>query len=143
MSNGNYSGKCFCGAVEIRVSGEPVAMGYCHCASCRSWSAGPVNAFTLWKPEAVKITKGADQVGTYHKTDKSHRKWCKRCGGHLYTEHPGWGVTDVYAATIPEVPFKAGIHVNYQESVLRIRDGLPKMKDMPKEMGGSGATLPE
>ena len=143
MSNGNYSGKCFCGAVEIRVSGEPVAMGYCHCASCRSWSAGPVNAFTLWKPEAVKVTKGADQVGTYHKTDKSHRKWCKRCGGHLYTEHPGWGVTDVYAATIPEVPFKAGIHVNYQESVLRIRDGLPKMKDMPKEMGGSGATLPE
>jgi hypothetical protein len=143
MSNGNYSGKCFCGAVEIRVSGEPVAMGYCHCASCRSWSAGPVNAFTLWKPEAVKVTKGADQVGTYHKTDKSHRKWCKRCGGHLYTEHPGWGVTDVYAATIPEVPFKPGIHVNYQESVLRIRDGLPKMKDMPKEMGGSGATLPE
>jgi hypothetical protein len=143
MSNGNYSGKCFCGAVEIRVSGEPVAMGYCHCSSCRSWSAGPVNAFTLWKPEAVKVTKGADQVGTYHKTDKSHRKWCKRCGGHLYTEHPGWGVTDVYAATIPEVPFKAGIHVNYQESELRIRDGLPKMKDMPKEMGGSGATLPE
>jgi hypothetical protein len=143
MSNGNYSGKCFCGAVEIRVSGEPVAMGYCHCSSCRSWSAGPVNAFTLWKPEAVKVTKGADQVGTYHKTDQSHRKWCKRCGGHLYTEHPGWGVTDVYAATIPEVPFKAGIHVNYQESVLRIRDGLPKMKDMPKEMGGSGATLPE
>lgn len=143
MSNGNYSGKCFCGAVEIRVSGEPVAMGYCHCGSCRSWSAGPVNAFTLWKPEAVKVTKGADQVGTYHKTDKSDRKWCKRCGGHLYTEHPGWGVTDVYAATIPEVPFKPGIHVNYQESVLRIRDGLPKMKDMPKEMGGSGATLPE
>jgi len=27
--------------------------------------------------------------------------------------------------------------------VLRVRDGLPKMKDMPKEMGGSGETLPE
>jgi hypothetical protein len=27
--------------------------------------------------------------------------------------------------------------------VLRIRDGLPKMKDVPKEMGGSGETLPE
>jgi len=143
MSDKTYSGKCFCGAVEIRVSGEPVAMGYCHCASCRSWSAGPVNAFTLWKPESVKVAKGEDQVGSYHKTDNSHRKWCRRCGGHLYTGHPAWGVTDVYAATIPDVPFKPGIHVNYQESVLRIRDGLPKMKDMPKEMGGSGATLPE
>lgn len=129
--------------MEIRVTGEPVAMGYCHCASCCSWSAGPVNAFTLWKPDAVKVTKGQDQVGSYHKTEKSHRKWCKRCGGHLYTEHPGWKVTDVYAATLPELAFKPGIHVNYQEPVLRIRDGLPKMKDMPKEMGGSGATLRE
>jgi hypothetical protein len=35
------------------------------------------------------------------------------------------------------------LHVNYAESVLPIRDGLPKMKDMPKEMGGSGVVLPE
>jgi hypothetical protein len=33
--------------------------------------------------------------------------------------------------------------VHYQESVLPIRDGKPKMQDMPKEMGGSGVTLPE
>ena len=139
----SYRGACFCGAVEIRVSGEPVGMGYCHCASCRSWSAGPVNAFTLWKPGSVRVTRGAEQIGTYHKTEKSHRKWCKACGGHLFSEHPAWGITDVYAATIPELPFKPGIHVNYQETVLRVRDGLPKMKDMPKEMGGSGETLPE
>ena len=138
-----YKGSCFCGAVQIEVTGEPAAMGYCHCASCRSWSAGPVNAFTLWSPSSVKATKGADQIGMYHKTDKSHRKWCKRCGGHLFTEHPLWKLTDVYAATIPELAFKPGLHVNYQESVLRIRDGLPKMKDVPKEMGGSGETLPE
>ena len=142
-SDKRHRGKCFCGGVEIEVSGEPAAMGYCHCASCRSWSAGPVNAFSLWNPEAVKVTKGADLVGTYHKTEKSDRKWCKRCGGHLYTDHPGWKVTDVYAATLPSLAFKPALHVNYQETVLRIRDGLPKMKDMPKEMGGSGETLPE
>jgi hypothetical protein len=138
-----YRGTCFCGAVEIEVSGEPVAMGYCHCASCRHWSAGPVNAFTLWQPGSVRITRGAQQIGTHHQTEKSDRKWCKICGGHLLTEHPGAGVTDVYAATIPGLAFKPALHVHYQESVLRIRDGLPKMKDMPKEMGGSGETLPE
>src|SRR3569833_2373880 len=42
------TGGCFCGAVEIEVSGAPEAMGYCHCRSCRSWSGGPVNAFSLW-----------------------------------------------------------------------------------------------
>jgi hypothetical protein len=139
----SFSGQCFCGAVELVVSGDPVAAGYCHCASCRSWSAGPVNAFTLWKPEAVKVTRGADQVAEFHKTDRSYRQWCKSCGGHLMTRHPHWDLIDVYAATIPDFPFKAGVHVNVQETVLPMRDGLPKMKDLPSEMGGSGTVLPE
>ena len=36
------------------MAGEPAAMGYCHCSSCREWSAGPVNAFSLWPPDSVK-----------------------------------------------------------------------------------------
>jgi hypothetical protein len=138
-----YTGSCFCGAVELAVTGEPVAAGFCHCTSCRSWSAAPVNAFSLWKPDAVKITKGEADVGVYHKTEKSYRKFCKRCGGHLLTDHPPWGLVDVYAATIPTYRHMPTLHVNYQETVLRIKDGLPKMKDLPKEMGGSGETLPE
>ena len=138
-----YQGACFCGAVQFTVTGAPAAMGYCHCESCRHWSAGPVNAFTLWQPDAVRITRGADNVGTYHKTEKSDRKWCKTCGGHLFTEHPGWGVTDVYAAVLPELSFQPGLHVNYAQTRVRIKDGLPKMQDMPSEMGGSGVTLPE
>ncbi len=138
-----YEGSCFCGAVRLRVTGEPVAMGYCHCASCRSWSAGPVNAFTLWKPDAVPITQGASCIGTFARTPASARKWCTRCGGHLMTAHPEWNLIDVYAATIPSFEFKPGVHVHYQETVLRIPDGLPKMQDIPAEMGGSGVTLPE
>jgi len=143
LENKTYQGACFCGAVGISVTGAPVAAGYCHCESCRSWSASPVNAFTLWKPQSMRITRGGEHIAGYAKTSKSHRKWCTKCGGHLFTEHPGWDVVDVYAATIPDFPFRAGVHVNYQETRLRIRDGLPKMKDLPKEMGGSGETLPE
>ena len=139
----SHEGGCFCGAVRLTVSGEPAAMGYCHCESCRRWSAGPVNAFTLWPPDAVRITQGAQNIGTYNKSAHSFRKWCKSCGGHLFTEHPGMGLTDVYAAVIPGFPFKAGVHVHYQESVLPIKDGVPKLKDVPKEMGGSGASMPE
>ena len=138
-----YEGSCFCGAVNVAVTGEPAAAGYCHCASCRSWSAGPVNAFSLWKPDQVKVTKGADKIGTYHKTERSYRKFCTACGGHLMTDHPGWSLIDVYAATIPNYQFKPQLHVHYQETVLPMKDGLPKMRDIPKEMGGSGETLPE
>ena len=58
-------------------------------------------------------------------------------------QHPTWGVIDIYAATLPQLKFEPALHVNYQDTVLRIKDGLPKMKDMPKEMGGSGTVLAE
>src|SRR4029434_11346145 len=95
-SSPTYSGHCFCGAVEVSVTGEPAAEGYCHCTSCRSWSAAPVNAFTLWSPDAVKITKGAEHVGAYKKTPTSDRKFCRLCGGHLLTDPPLSGAVDGY-----------------------------------------------
>lgn len=138
-----YSGSCFCGAVELTVSGEALAMGYCHCDSCKQWSAAPVSTFTLWSPEALQITKGEDNIVTYNKTEKSYRKSCKTCGGHLLTDFKPMGLIDIYAEIIPDLAFKPVMHVFYEESVLPIKDGLPKFKDLPEEAGGSGEQLPE
>jgi hypothetical protein len=143
MEMATYSGECFCGAVKLEASGAPEGMGYCHCRSCRSWSASPVNAFTLWQPDAVRVVDGAELVATYKKTANSERQYCQRCGGHLMTNHPGLGLVDVYAATLPGLKFVPVLHVNYAESVLPVRDGLPKFKDFPAEFGGSGDSLPE
>ena len=142
MAN-TYSGACFCGTVTLEARGEPEAMGYCHCRSCRSWSGGPVNAFSLWQADAVEVVKGAEHVATYAKTEMSHRQFCRQCGGHLMTRHPTFGMVDVFAATIPDLPFKPALHVNYGEKVLPLRDGLPKFRDFPDSFGGSGETLPE
>jgi len=138
-----HSGTCFCHSVELQAEGEPFAMGYCHCDDCRHWSAGPVNAFTLWRRDTVRVTKGADRLGTYLKTDASHRMYCTMCGGHVMTDHPGGDFTDVYAAILPTVPFKPEVHVHYAHSVLPIHDGLPKYRDVPAEMGGSGEMMAE
>lgn len=146
----SYSGSCFCGAVEFAVSGDPEVMGYCHCDSCRHWSAGLVNAFTLWQPESFKLTKGADSIGSFDKfaaanneAGTSVRKWCKTCGGHVFIEHPTMGVVDVPAALIRDFSFTPSFHVHYQEAVQMMKDGLPKFKDLPAEAGGSGEELPE
>jgi hypothetical protein len=139
----SYVGRCFCGAVEIEVTGTPEAMGYCHCNSCRSWSAAPANAFTLWKSDAVRIKSGAEHVATFEKTPFSQRKYCKLCGGHLMAGHQPVGLIDVYAATIPTLKFVPGVHVNYSETVLPMKDGLPKLQDFPAELGGSGVLMPE
>jgi hypothetical protein len=52
-------------------------------------------------------------------------------------------LVDVFAATIPTLKFIPGVHVNYAETVLPMRDGLPKLKDFPLEFGGSGEQLTE
>ena len=143
MSDTAYNGACFCGAVEITARGAPEAMGYCHCNSCRSWAAAPVNAFTLWQPQSVTVTKGAEKIGSYRKTPKSDRKFCRNCGGHLMTVHEPMGLVDVYAAKLPKLAFKPAMHVHYGESVLPMKDGLPKFRDVPKEVGGSGETVPD
>lgn len=145
-----YQGSCFCGAIEFTLTGQPEAMGYCHCDSCRHWSAGPVNAFTLWQPDSLKITQGADNLDAFDKiaaTDNkmgpSNRKWCKTCGSHVFIDHPTMELVDVPAVIIEDFPFAPGFHVHYQESVHPMQDGLPKFKDLPSEAGGSGEELAE
>lgn len=138
-----HKGACFCGAVTIETSGAPEAMGYCHCNSCRAWSAAPVTAFSLWQPQAVRVTGGAEHLASFAKTPSSERHYCRRCGGHVLTKHPGMGLIDVYPALLPSLAFAPVLHVNYAESVLPIRDDLPKMKDFPAPLGSSGETMAE
>jgi hypothetical protein len=57
--------------------------------------------------------------------------------------HPPLKMVDVFAATLPTLPFAPVVHVNYSETVLPMRDGLPKLKDFPAEFGGSGQMVPE
>ena len=78
-----HTGGCYCGAVEIEVRGEPLEMGYCHCENCRRYSAAPVSAFTLWKPDQVKITKGKEFLGKFKSSEISDRRYCTKCGGHV------------------------------------------------------------
>lgn len=137
-----HTGKCYCGAVEIEASGEPLNMGYCHCENCRRFSTAPVSIFTLWKPESVKIAKGQQSLGKFKSSEISERRYCTKCGGHVMIDHPTLGLADI-RVSLSGLVFKPTVHLNYSETVLRIKDGLPKLKDFPEEIGGSGETMAE
>ena len=51
------------------------------------------------------------------------------------------GLIDLYHAITPTLSFEPKMHVNTSESVIVIKDDLPRFKDLPKEMGGSGDLL--
>jgi predicted GNAT family acetyltransferase len=136
-----YKAGCFCGAVEVEVTGTPVFAGYCHCHDCQAWSAAPINAFSLWKSDSVRITRGEAEIGTFHKTENSYRKFCKICGGHVMTDHPRMRLIDVYANLLQGYTHQPTLHANYGSKMVSVKDGLPKYRDLPAELGGSGETL--
>jgi len=143
LMNQQYIGSCFCGSVKFELSGAPKAMGYCHCSDCATWSAAPISGFSLWNPDSVKILKGSENIASFNKSEKSHRKFCRICGGHLMMEHPKINLIDIYPNAVPIFPHVPSMHVHYQEKSLAVLDGLPKYNDLPEMFGGTGKILQE
>jgi hypothetical protein len=143
MADKKRTSRCMCGQVEVEMSGDPAVMAYCHCSSCRGWLNAPIHAATLWPAANVRVTKGADQLGLFKRTEASHRQFCTSCGTPVLVQHPEIGMIDVPAGLIESLAFTPGLHVHYGEKVLAVKDGLPKFKDFPKDFGGSGDVVPE
>ena len=139
-----YSGECFCGAVQVEVSGEPAVMAVCHCKLCRGWSAAPVTGAALWSPENFRVTQGEDHLSSYAKVEGHDRTWCPKCGGHVFVDHSTtYGKIDVYPSILKDFEYQPAFHVNYASSILPIKDGLPKFADFPETLGGSGELMDE
>jgi hypothetical protein len=143
MADAMRTSRCFCGAVEVAIEGDPAVQAFCHCSSCRGWLGAPIHAAVLFPTDKVNVRKGADRLGVFKKTEASHRHFCTSCGGPVLIRHPAIGMTDVPAGTIGNLSFQPALHVHYGEKVLTVRDGLPKFKDFPKDFGGSGDVVSE
>lgn len=126
-----YRGACFCGAVRFEVTGEPRLTGYCHCEDCRAWSGAPINAFSIWRPEQVTVTAGAEHLAGFAKTPQTIRKRCAICGGAVMNEHPEHGYFDVFAALLEGFEHRPALHVYYGERMIDMPDGLPKFRARP------------
>lgn len=140
-----YHAQCACGAVQLEADGDPVAQCYCHCKSCRSFTGSPVNAIALWTRDNVRITAGNEHLHRFSKSGSAEggRLSCAKCHGVVGALFPEAGLFDVFAGLFSDFTFAPMVHINYENSVLPIRDGLPKLKDMPAEWGGSGEYLTE
>ena len=137
-----YKAQCTCGSVEVELKTDPFQQLLCHCKNCRSWSAAPVTSVCLFKPEDVEIKKGNELVRRYEPTKGHVKCWCANCGGHLMNDHTnGYGFIDVYGSLIENFNFVPTAHLNYESTIMRMKDGLPKFKDFPSEFGGSGEFL--
>ena len=115
----------------------------CRCINCRAWSASPSNGATAFKRGELTVTKGQKFIKKYNSFKRHERCWCSKCGGHIFSDHPEFDLIDAYASILDGIELKPGAHVNYAQSILPIKDGLPKFKDFTKELGGSGELMDE
>lgn len=125
--------KCRFGAVELRISGEPVAQLYCHCDDCQSARGAAYVKSAIYPASAVEVVKGEVSAQVVRFTP---RMQCAACGTSLYAEIPHVGMRGVNAYLLPQGAFRPQLHVQCQHAVLPVVDDLPHYKGFPAAFGG-------
>jgi hypothetical protein len=109
----SHLGSCFCDAVKLEVSRDTGGHGLLSLCFLSFVVRRACKRLQPLEPEAVRITSGAEHVATFQKTEFGQHQYCAKCGGHLMTDHPPFGLVDVFAATLPTLKFTRGVHVVY------------------------------
>ena len=124
----NQTGRCLCGAVRFRFSGEVLASGHCHCESCRRATSSPVTTFFTVAKQGIAFS--GDDYRFYASSPSVRRGFCGRCGSPLsYENEQRPEEMDIYVASLdPGGDFDIKEHWHWAERVswLHCDDDLPK-----------------
>jgi hypothetical protein len=96
----DYSGRCSCGAIQYRLSGEPRSVSLCHCEDCRRSSGAPVMAWVEYPEDALSVTRGEPK--TINSSGSSMRSFCPDCSTGLFYRNEAIlpGLVEVQLATL-------------------------------------------
>ena len=125
-------GSCLCGALGYEISGQPLAMYYCHCRQCRkaSGSSFATNLAVAAKDFAIRY--GANSLAAFESSPGKTRYFCANCGSPIYSQFSNAKHTVyVRSGTIEENPGKRPelhIHVASKAPWYEILDDLPQSK---------------
>lgn len=77
-------GNCLCGAIQYRVTAEPVATRICWCRDCQHIASnGTVNI--LVPTSALEITgQLSEYTSTANSGNQITRRFCTTCGSHVF-----------------------------------------------------------
>ena len=83
----NLTGNCLCGAVKYVVTTKPIATRACWCRLCQTLAAGNATINLVFPRAEVTITGELSDFQTGAESgNKMHRKFCPKCGTHLFSE---------------------------------------------------------
>lgn len=126
--------QCRCGAIGLKIAGEPVVQLYCHCDDCQSAHGAAYVPAAIYPAETVEVVRGRPAPMVVKSTQRMR---CAACGTYLFSELPGVGMRSVSAYLLPEGEFKPQFHVQCAHAVLPVVDDLPHYKGFPASFGGA------
>ena len=88
------TGGCRCGRVRYELRGDPLKVGLCHCADCRSETGSAFLYYGDWPADRFAV------IGTY-KTYHG-RSFCPECGSRLF--HLGDDGAEICLGSLDESP---------------------------------------
>jgi hypothetical protein len=97
------SGRCLCGAIRYRLTGEPVVSRICWCRDCQHISSnGTVNV--IFPAASIEIEGNpTEYVSVADSGNHVRRRFCPNCGSHLFADNTGRpGLTVVRVGTLDE-----------------------------------------
>lgn len=126
---------CPCGAVVVRVRGEPELQFYCHCDDCQIVSGGAYVPVALFGADAVLSIEGRTETWTYKVLP---RQRCAVCGCGMLAEVPGIGQFGISGNRLPAGMLKPEFHIQCRYAQRPVVDDLPHYASLPEMFGGEG-----
>ena len=131
------TGHCLCGSVQYKISGEPLALLYCHCEECRRATGSSLNTSILVRRGDFHIVYGEDAISFYESSPGNRRHFCSTCGSPVFKHFPKPpSFVTVRAGTLdsdPGVRPSGHIWVSEKAPWYEIADGLPQFPKGPSE----------
>ncbi|MFT3673265.1 GFA family protein [Aestuariivirga sp.] len=81
------TGGCLCGSVRYEMAGEPIITRLCWCRFCQYIATGNAAVSVCFETRGMKVTgETRDFTSIADSGNVMHRRFCPRCGTHLFSE---------------------------------------------------------
>ena len=130
------TGRCLCGSVTFEAASKPIVTRACWCRLCQYIGAGSGTVNTCFAAPDVTISgELADHVSVADSGARMHRRFCPKCGVHLFSEaepRPHLIFVRVGALDDPEIaPPAMTIWTGQAPSWACFAEDLPQLEAQP------------